>query len=825
MDLLEQNKDDAANPAGKTPEGPPCQEDSAELNAIIDHLPMALYWKDAGLTYRGGNAEFLRMTGLTRRELYGKTDADLHAEKIARRFRQEDGEFLSGERKEGWFSDKYIPMKDGADIWARTYKIPVFDGEARIKYIMGLVQDVTEIKQDEIALEERESILRTILNATSERIVFVDQPGKILVANAAFMRDFAPQRQEAAGLLIDDLLASPFFQKILGGMYNALASGKPRHFDLTPEESRTDKYFDVSIYPVNSGKEIIGAAIFANDITQRKQDEQALLQRSEELRAAMLEAEKASKSKGDFLSRMSHEIRTPIGAIIGMTKIAFASDDPQKVRDCLNKIDSSSRHLLGIINDVLDMSKIEAGKLVLSDAVFSLDDLITDIKNVSSVRSEEKRQDFRIVVDNTLPECFFADELRLRQVVTNLLSNAVKFTPEEGTVRLELKNLGLKDGAVLLEVTVSDSGIGISPEQQAALFQPFEQADGGIARKYGGTGLGLVICKKIVEMMGGRIRVESELGAGSRFIFNVRLKVHDKGEKAGGPALQIGDMRALIVDDNFETREYLKHILEKIGVRCDAAANGNQALRLAAEAKESKDVFNVFFVERALPGGINGVELTARIKKLLCGKAAVIMTSVSEWEEFREEAVQAGACGFIPKPLFPSAVFDVLQEISGAAAGAGVREGEKSVPDLTGCKILIAEDVEINREIAQALLAVTGAQLDFAENGRQAVDKFRAGRGEYDLILMDIHMPEMDGYEATKLIRAGDGEEARLIPIMAMTADAFKEDIEKCKEVGMNDHITKPIDENELYKKIVSCRAAGRLGSQARNGAKDEQKE
>jgi signal transduction histidine kinase len=397
-------------------------------------------------------------------------------------------------------------------------------------------------------------------------------------------------------------------------------------------------------------------------------------------------AEEASQAKSQFLSNMSHEIRTPMNAIIGMTAIAKASGDPEKKEYCLDKIGDASTHLLGVINDILDMSKIEANKFELSFAEFSFEKMLRRAVDVVNFRIGEKRQNFMLHVDSGIPDTLVGDDQRLSQVITNLLSNAVKFTPEDGVIGLRVRLRDRQAGACLIQVEVTDTGIGISDEQMSRLFTSFEQADSGISRKFGGTGLGLAICRQIVEMMGGRIWAESEPGKGSTFAFTIRAE-------------------------------------------CPAAAEP------AAEPPSAQPAPD-------RPGG------------------------------------QAGG------------------------GPSGEAAPEDAADDFSAFRVLLAEDVEINREIVLALMEPTSLAIDCAENGAEAVRMFSAAPERYDMVFMDVQMPEMDGYEATRRIRALGAPRAKTVPIVAMTANVFREDIEKCLEAGMDDHVGKPLDLGELMSKL-----------------------
>ncbi|MCL2752078.1 MAG: response regulator, partial [Firmicutes bacterium] len=499
---------------------------------------------------------------------------------------------------------------------------------------------------------------------------------------------------------------------------------------------------------------------------------------------------------------MSHEIRTPMNAIIGMINIGLGADDADRKDYCFTRADSAAKHLLGLINDILDMSKIEADKLELSYNVFDFERALKNIANMANVRAEEKKLDFIVNLGYDVPSFILCDEMRLSQVITNLLTNAIKFTPEHGTVTLNIEKIEEIDDAAVLKIEVADTGIGISKEQQERLFISFNQADAGISQKYGGTGLGLAISKRIVELMGGKIWVESELGKGSKFIFTLKMK---KMEGPPRPALHertnLRSLRILAVDDSEEAREYFAHTMKALKLQCDVAPDGPTAIRMLQDARDRP--YSIFFVDWQMPE-MDGIELTQKIKEINGDGSIVIMISANDWNAVEKAAIAAGVNHFVPKPLFPSTLVNAIN----ICMGADIRESavKKSAPerryDFTHHIVLIAEDIEINREIISSVLEETGVCIEYAENGSAAVSMFRANPGRYDLILMDINMPLMDGYEATRAIRALDIAEAKKIPIIAMTANVFKEDIEKCIESGMNGHTGKPIDADELFEKL-----------------------
>jgi signal transduction histidine kinase/CheY-like chemotaxis protein len=556
---------------------------------------------------------------------------------------------------------------------------------------------------------------------------------------------------------------------------------------------------------LRSGGLLIANAILRNEMTK------SLVQAREE-------ALSSTRAKSNFLANMSHEMRTPMNAIIGMTSIARTSPDPEKKDYCLSKIDDASIHLLGVINDVLDMSKIEANKFELSAETFNFEKMLQKVVNVINFRVEEKKQILSVHIDRHIPRTLIGDDQRLAQVITNLLSNAVKFTPEGGSIDLDTRFEGEKEGLCTIRIQVKDSGIGISGDQQERLFNSFEQAESTTTRKFGGTGLGLAISKRIVEMMGGTIRIESELGRGAAFIFTIQARrgaaeAHETRYSSAG----WDRLRLLAVDDDKNIREYFADIMGRFGIHCDTASGGEEALALI----EQRGGYDLYFVDWKMPG-MNGIELSRRITAASAKdrdpaqKAVVIMISSTEWTVIEEEAKNAGVDKYLPKPLFPSSIADCISECMGAGKLVPDTKPENRMEagSFRGHTILLAEDVEINQEILLALLEPTGLSIDCAANGVEAVRMFSADPGRYDMIFMDLQMPEMDGYEATRRVRAIEEERRekaagpsrkgapRQIPIVAMTANVFREDIEKCLAAGMDDHVGKPLDLNEVLETL-----------------------
>jgi signal transduction histidine kinase/DNA-binding response OmpR family regulator len=538
---------------------------------------------------------------------------------------------------------------------------------------------------------------------------------------------------------------------------------------------------------------LIGNALLRNEMTFN------LHTSAVELESALEKAKAASLAKSNFLSNMSHEIRTPMNAIIGMTMIGKTAEDLERKDYAFGRIEGAANHLLGIINDILEMSKIEAGKFELVFLEFNLEKVLEKVVNIISFRVDERRQKLAVNIDRNIPQYLIGDEQRLAQVITNLLSNSVKFTPEEGSIHLGV-HLEKEEGNIFtLKFHVKDTGIGISPEQGARLFTSFEQAESSTSRKYGGTGLGLAISKHIVELMDGTIWIESELGHGATFFFTIKVK--GQREKDVNPLLSGVDwssVRMLAVDDDPEILECFVDIAKQFKIACDTARSGEEAL----ERITSNDPYNIYFIDWKMPG-MDGIELSHRIKSRSAGKSVITMVSAAGWNEIAREAKSAGVDDFLSKPFFSSSIADCINKYIAAAGSSGSSESA-ALPHETfsGRRLLLAEDVEINREIVIELLKPLQFEVECAVNGKEAVKMFTAQPERYDLIFMDVQMPEMDGYEATRLIRALDLPKAGKIPIIAMTANVFREDIEKCLEAGMNDHVGKPLDFHEVLEKL-----------------------
>ena len=534
---------------------------------------------------------------------------------------------------------------------------------------------------------------------------------------------------------------------------------------------------------------------YHSDVTDIVREDQ---EHKEELAQALSAAEHANRAKTAFLNNMSHDIRTPMNAIVGFTSLAMThADNPEQVRDYLDKISVSSQHLLSLINDVLDMSRIESGKLTIDEAEVHLPDLIHDLRTIIQANVAAKQLDLLIDTQDIVSEDIICDRLRLSQVLLNILTNAIKFTPNGGTIGFQVIEWPTPaTGMTTFEFRIEDTGIGMSKEFQQTIFDAFSRERTSTVSGIQGTGLGMAITKNIVDMMGGTISVQSEEGAGSEFVVVLPCKVSGSPAETK-PIEELMGLRALVVDDDVDSCLSVCSMLRKLGTRPDWTNYGKEAVIRAREARDQGEAFSVYIVDWML-SDLNGIEVVRRLRKRVGSDSRIIMLTAYDWTDIEDEAREAGVSTFCSKPLFMSELRSVLQTLFCEQEETEVEASAKTV-DLAGKRVLLAEDIETNQLIATTILMELGMEVDVASDGVEAVDMVNsAPAGTYDAVLMDIQMPQMDGYEAARQIRALPDEAKRSIPIVAVTANAFEEDRQRALEAGMNGHLAKPYDIPEM---------------------------
>ncbi|MBR4696704.1 MAG: response regulator [Selenomonadaceae bacterium] len=553
----------------------------------------------------------------------------------------------------------------------------------------------------------------------------------------------------------------------------------------------------------NDGKdfgEIHAVGIGFTDIDEEMRDS---MEKSQALSDALKTAEEASKAKTVFLSNMSHEIRTPMNAIIGLDSLAL--HDPNlspTTKEYLEKIDSSAKHLLSLINDILDMSRIESGRMVIRNEEFAFAKFLEQINTIAGGQCDEKGLVYDCRLNGSIADYYIGDHMKLRQALINLLGNAVKFTPKGGKVDLLVERIAGFDGKSTLRFTVKDTGIGMSKEFLPKLFDTFSQEDATAANKYGSSGLGMAITKNLVEMMNGTISVTSEKGVGSTFTVVVTLLDSDKKDDGGIGEIEVRpqDMSVLVVDDDPVACEHAKVVLGQAGIATEVAMSGREAIEMVRLRHARRDPYNLIIVDWHMPE-MDGVEATRQIRAIINDESAIIILTAYNWDDVMEEAVAAGVDSFIAKPIFFASLLEEFKNT--LKKKRMLLSAPKKKAELQGRRVLLAEDMLVNAEILKEVLSMKDIQSEHAENGKIAVEMFESHpEGYYDAILMDMRMPEMDGLEATMAIRAMKRPDAKTIPIIALTANAFDEDVQRSLQAGLNAHLSKPVEPEILFETL-----------------------
>ena len=693
---------------------------------------------------------------------------------------------------------------------SRAYTNPV-NGEQSLAFcnLITLYDPDTDVPKDAILLrvlpisELEQKWIFPQEEYENAELSMIDADGNYIIKDHSFKNSnfFEFYRSYNSG----DTAAQELFEKITSStgsfsMYNS--RGEKCILAYTPIASKAE-WVLLSFMPMNElnvntenwmlvGIVSVGLLIlFVFDLT-------VMLYFNQKLHAAAREAAFANQAKTDFLSTMSHDIRTPMNAIIGLTTIAKKNlDDTESVRENLQKITLASNHLLTLINDILDISKVESGKLILSPQTFSIVEAVENLVNISQPMIKEKNIEFHFRISRMEKEYLYADQLRLNQIYINILSNAIKYTEPGGHVSVDMReDESKKPGCVQLTYIVSDSGIGMSPEFMANMYQPFSRQTDSRVNSIQGTGLGLAITKQMVDLMNGVINCQSEPGKGTTFTVILDIPIAERQRED----MVLEPMDVLIVDDDPILLETAADTLKSLGVTADCAESASKALEMITHRHETEQDYSIVILDWKMPD-IDGIEMTRRIRSTVSPDIPILLISAYDRTDIEGAAKKAGANAFISKPLFRSTLYDTINDVLGT--GAKSAEPENDYSDLHGMNILIAEDFDVNWEVISALLGMYGINTERAENGRICVEKIKsAAEGSYDLIFMDIQMPEMNGLDATKNIRALDDPWASSIPIIAMTADAFSENVTECLNAGMNGHISKPVDIKLVIKEI-----------------------
>jgi two-component system, sensor histidine kinase and response regulator len=787
------------------------------LNTLMDNTPDYIYFKDEDSRFLRINKAHTAAFGLSDpAQAIGKSDFDFFSKEHAQPAFEGEQEIIRTGKPIIGLVEKET-RHDGSIAWVSTTKMPLYDGD-RIVGTFGISRDITPQKLAEEVLDQERSLLNALMDNVPDYIYFKDRDSRFLRINKAHAKAFGlNDPAEAIGKSDFDFFTKDHAQPAFEDEQTIIRTGRPL-VGLEEKETRADgreSWVSTNKMPLcDSHDHIIGTFGVSRDITEQKRAEialrdalQALKKANEIAEQARATAEAASQAKGMFLARMSHEIRTPMNSVIGFSDMLLDTEMSEEQGEFVRNITKSGEALLSLINEILDFSKIEAGQLTFQNIDFDLEITAFDVCSITQPRLGNKSVEILCHVGDDVPGFIKSDPTRIRQVLLNLMGNATKFT-EEGEIELVIDVEKETDKRLKLHTTVRDTGIGIPKDKLEIVFELFQQADGSVTRKYGGTGLGLAICREIAKMMEGEVWVESELGKGSTFHFTAWV---DKSEKVLPKTPQIRALagkKALLVDDNESNLIVLSHALNVAGMRTVSIRQSTETLANIQKAVEENDPYDIVILDIQMPE-ISGYEVALAIRKdgdprVSHIKILAFSSSISRRIKLFKES---GFDGFLPKPIQRPKLLAMLKRLIGEEGGTEEPPEKQTI--LTqhaladeakhAVRILLAEDNPMNQRLAQVMLTKAGYQLDVANNGKEAVEKYTAGPERFDLIFMDLHMPELDGLEATTVLRNRGYKD---IPIIAMTADAMKEDRDRCLESGMNDYMAKPIRREEVFAMV-----------------------
>ncbi|MBQ5427619.1 MAG: response regulator, partial [Oscillospiraceae bacterium] len=747
----------------------------------------------------------------------GLTDAEIFDAETAEHFVKDDKIALSMEKPYIFFED--VPDASGKQQrQLQTTKLKYIDAQGRL-CVLGICQDVTNMvrvqHEDIMSAEDYESARSAAVMYTHIAKTLARDYTDMFYVNLDTEEYVEYLRGETGGSFSEMRRGWHFFSDCRQELSERIDPEDREAFLRAMERrtlmkalSRKDTFMMTFRILGENGSTYVSmkASRMEDDehfiivgITDVDAEMREAMAKSEALAEALTAAEEANKAKTSFLSSMSHEIRTPMNAIIGLDSLALRDETiSEKTREYLNKIDASARHLLGLINDILDMSRIESGRVTLRREPFSFSDMLEQINTMIMSQCSEKGLHYECHVLGHVDERYIGDDMKLKEVLINMLSNAVKFTETPGSVTLTVERTAVFEDQSTLRFSVRDTGIGIDPEYMPKIFDAFSQEESGRTNKYGSTGLGLAITKRIVEMMNGSISVESEKGVGTEFAVTVTLKNCDQSQGSAESRMDTRALNVLVVDDDRIAAEHAQSVLSEVGIRADICTSGEEALRMLEVQHQKQNPYNLVLMDWIMPG-MNGLETSAEIRSQFGGESTVVVLTAYNWDDIHEEAERVGVENFLTKPLFADKVIEAFERIARRNKMDLFRE--KKRVNLEGRRILLAEDMEINAEIMTDILEMENIRVDHAENGRIAVEMFeKSPVGGYAAILMDVRMPEMDGLDATAAIRRMDREDAGRIPIIALTANAFDEDVQRSMQAGMNAHLAKPVESEHLIR-------------------------